>query len=175
MEQGRRLADSDGFGTPGMEAECVPAFSNISSVFQCHEACITIYSSMSNKKLSHWIVVSVMSMLFCLLIYSLTGKQAHFYLLNLLVPFCTKLLICLGPLVAIGERKLFFQSRNNDVCWTTRLKDRFSWVWPVNKVMMKLSSLVVTGYHRRSWKMRAMASYQGWLLSFVLDGVPALC
>ncbi|XP_076144050.1 putative sodium-coupled neutral amino acid transporter 8 [Alosa pseudoharengus] len=41
--------------------------------FQCHEACIAIYSSMENKKLSHWIFISVVSMLFCLLIYSLTG------------------------------------------------------------------------------------------------------
>ncbi|XP_056384382.1 putative sodium-coupled neutral amino acid transporter 8 isoform X1 [Hyla sarda] len=41
--------------------------------FQCHEACITIYSSMKNKCLSNWVVVSVLSMLFCLLIYSLTG------------------------------------------------------------------------------------------------------
>ncbi|MBN3311012.1 putative sodium-coupled neutral amino acid transporter 8a [Amia ocellicauda] len=41
--------------------------------FQCHEACIAIYSSMENKKLSHWVVISVVSMFFCLLIYSLTG------------------------------------------------------------------------------------------------------
>ncbi|XP_006005685.1 putative sodium-coupled neutral amino acid transporter 8 [Latimeria chalumnae] len=41
--------------------------------FQCHEACIAIYSSMQNKKLSHWILVSVLAMFFCLLIYSLTG------------------------------------------------------------------------------------------------------
>ncbi|XP_063044197.1 putative sodium-coupled neutral amino acid transporter 8 [Engraulis encrasicolus] len=41
--------------------------------FQCHEACIAIYSSMENKKLSHWIFISVVSMLFCLLIYTLTG------------------------------------------------------------------------------------------------------
>ncbi|KAM9302003.1 solute carrier family 38 member 8 [Gastrophryne carolinensis] len=41
--------------------------------FQCHEACITIYSSMKNKSLSNWVVVSVVSMLICLLIYSLTG------------------------------------------------------------------------------------------------------
>ncbi|KAJ8406629.1 hypothetical protein AAFF_G00302030 [Aldrovandia affinis] len=41
--------------------------------FQCHEACIAIYSSMENKKLSHWVIISVVSMLFCLLIYSLTG------------------------------------------------------------------------------------------------------
>ncbi|XP_068116264.1 solute carrier family 38 member 8 isoform X2 [Hyperolius riggenbachi] len=41
--------------------------------FQCHEACITIYSSMKNKCLSNWVAVSVVSMLICLLIYSLTG------------------------------------------------------------------------------------------------------
>uniref|UniRef100_A0A4W6C1A6 Solute carrier family 38 member 8 n=1 Tax=Lates calcarifer TaxID=8187 RepID=A0A4W6C1A6_LATCA len=41
--------------------------------FQCHEACIAIYSSMENQRLSHWVVISVVSMLFCLLIYTLTG------------------------------------------------------------------------------------------------------
>ncbi|XP_036951285.1 putative sodium-coupled neutral amino acid transporter 8 [Acanthopagrus latus] len=41
--------------------------------FQCHEACIAIYSSMENKKLSHWVIISVLSMFFCLLIYTLTG------------------------------------------------------------------------------------------------------
>uniref|UniRef100_A0A3B5A220 Putative sodium-coupled neutral amino acid transporter 8 n=1 Tax=Stegastes partitus TaxID=144197 RepID=A0A3B5A220_9TELE len=41
--------------------------------FQCHEACIAIYSSMENQKLSHWVVISVLSMFFCLLIYTLTG------------------------------------------------------------------------------------------------------
>ncbi|XP_030622534.1 putative sodium-coupled neutral amino acid transporter 8 [Chanos chanos] len=41
--------------------------------FQCHEACIAIYSSMENKKLSHWVFISVVSMFFCLLIYTLTG------------------------------------------------------------------------------------------------------
>nr|XP_056718788.1 putative sodium-coupled neutral amino acid transporter 8 [Euleptes europaea] len=45
--------------------------------FQCHEACIAIYSSMKNKKLSHWVLVSVVSMLFCLLIYSLTGLYGY--------------------------------------------------------------------------------------------------
>uniref|UniRef100_A0A8C0GQY1 Solute carrier family 38 member 8 n=1 Tax=Chelonoidis abingdonii TaxID=106734 RepID=A0A8C0GQY1_CHEAB len=49
----------------------------LSRVFQCHEACIAIYSSMHNKKLSLWIVVSVLSMLFCLLIYSLTGLYGY--------------------------------------------------------------------------------------------------
>ncbi|XP_071973835.1 solute carrier family 38 member 8 isoform X2 [Engystomops pustulosus] len=46
--------------------------------FQCHEACITIYSSMKNKSLSNWVVVSVVSMLICLLIYSLTGIYGFF-------------------------------------------------------------------------------------------------
>uniref|UniRef100_A0A3B4V744 Solute carrier family 38 member 8 n=1 Tax=Seriola dumerili TaxID=41447 RepID=A0A3B4V744_SERDU len=41
--------------------------------FQCHEACIAIYSSMENQKLSHWVLISVVSMFFCLLIYTLTG------------------------------------------------------------------------------------------------------
>ncbi|XP_042355015.1 putative sodium-coupled neutral amino acid transporter 8 [Plectropomus leopardus] len=41
--------------------------------FQCHEACIAIYSSMENQKLLHWVVISVVSMFFCLLIYTLTG------------------------------------------------------------------------------------------------------
>ncbi|GAA6227841.1 putative sodium-coupled neutral amino acid transporter 8 [Lates japonicus] len=41
--------------------------------FQCHEACIAIYSSMENQRLSHWVVISVVSMFFCLLIYTLTG------------------------------------------------------------------------------------------------------
>ncbi|CAB1323230.1 unnamed protein product [Coregonus sp. 'balchen'] len=40
--------------------------------FQCHEACIAIYSSMENKSLSHWVLISVVSMFFCLVIYSLT-------------------------------------------------------------------------------------------------------
>lgn len=41
---------------------------------QCHEACIAIYSSMENQKLSHWVGISVLSMFFCLLIYTLTGE-----------------------------------------------------------------------------------------------------
>ncbi|XP_020797362.1 putative sodium-coupled neutral amino acid transporter 8 [Boleophthalmus pectinirostris] len=41
--------------------------------FQCHEACIAIYSSMENRKISHWVGISVVSMFFCLLIYTLTG------------------------------------------------------------------------------------------------------
>ncbi|XP_056607691.1 putative sodium-coupled neutral amino acid transporter 8 [Triplophysa dalaica] len=41
--------------------------------FQCHEASIAIYSSMQNKKITHWVFISVTSMVFCLLIYTLTG------------------------------------------------------------------------------------------------------
>uniref|UniRef100_A0A8C2PSJ9 Solute carrier family 38 member 8a n=1 Tax=Cyprinus carpio TaxID=7962 RepID=A0A8C2PSJ9_CYPCA len=41
--------------------------------FQCHEACIAVYSSMENRKLSHWVFISVVSMFICLIIYSLTG------------------------------------------------------------------------------------------------------
>ncbi|NXX76463.1 AVT2 protein, partial [Urocolius indicus] len=45
--------------------------------FQCHEACVTIYSSMRNQSFSHWLAVSVLSMLICLLIYSLTGLYGY--------------------------------------------------------------------------------------------------
>uniref|UniRef100_A0A3B1JY21 Solute carrier family 38 member 8a n=1 Tax=Astyanax mexicanus TaxID=7994 RepID=A0A3B1JY21_ASTMX len=45
--------------------------------FQCHEACIAIYSSMENKKLTHWVFISLMSMFFCLIIYSLTGIYGY--------------------------------------------------------------------------------------------------
>ncbi|KAI4885090.1 hypothetical protein NFI96_023139 [Prochilodus magdalenae] len=45
--------------------------------FQCHEACIAIYSSMENKKLSHWVFISLVSMFFCLVIYSLTGIYGY--------------------------------------------------------------------------------------------------
>uniref|UniRef100_A0A3Q4GWP8 Solute carrier family 38 member 8b n=1 Tax=Neolamprologus brichardi TaxID=32507 RepID=A0A3Q4GWP8_NEOBR len=48
--------------------------------FQCHEACIAIYTSMENQKISHWVVISVLSMLFCLLIYTLTGYFSEYQL-----------------------------------------------------------------------------------------------
>lgn len=41
---------------------------------QCHEACIAIYSSMQNQNLLHWVIISVLSMFFCLLVYTLTGE-----------------------------------------------------------------------------------------------------
>ncbi|NXD13612.1 AVT2 protein, partial [Nothocercus nigrocapillus] len=45
--------------------------------FQCHEACVAIYSSMRNRNFSHWVAVSVLSMLICLLIYTLTGLYGY--------------------------------------------------------------------------------------------------
>uniref|UniRef100_A0A4W5PMA6 Solute carrier family 38 member 8 n=1 Tax=Hucho hucho TaxID=62062 RepID=A0A4W5PMA6_9TELE len=54
-------------------ASMFSVFPTICFGFQCHEACIAIYSSMENKKLSHWVIISVISMFFCLLIYTLTG------------------------------------------------------------------------------------------------------
>lgn len=45
--------------------------------FQCHEASIAIYSSMENQKLSHWVLISALSMVFCLIIYSLTGIYGY--------------------------------------------------------------------------------------------------
>ncbi|XP_013979621.1 putative sodium-coupled neutral amino acid transporter 8 isoform X2 [Salmo salar] len=52
--------------------------------FQCHEACIAIYSSMENKSLSHWVFISVVSMFFCLVIYSLTGDDVLMIIARLL-------------------------------------------------------------------------------------------
>uniref|UniRef100_G1RJ11 Solute carrier family 38 member 8 n=1 Tax=Nomascus leucogenys TaxID=61853 RepID=G1RJ11_NOMLE len=48
-------------------------FPTICFGFQCHEAAISIYCSMRKRSLSHWALVSVLSLLACCLIYSLTG------------------------------------------------------------------------------------------------------
>ncbi|CAL8243232.1 unnamed protein product [Lota lota] len=61
---------NQGAGSWGSMFSVVPT---ICFGFQCHEACVAIYSSMENKKLSHWAIISVTSMFFCLLIYTLTG------------------------------------------------------------------------------------------------------
>ncbi|XP_030588075.1 putative sodium-coupled neutral amino acid transporter 8a [Archocentrus centrarchus] len=45
--------------------------------FQCHEASIAIYSSLENQRLSHWVFISVVSMIFCFIIYSLTGVYGY--------------------------------------------------------------------------------------------------
>ncbi|KAM6937733.1 putative sodium-coupled neutral amino acid transporter 8a [Xenentodon cancila] len=45
--------------------------------FQCHEASVAIYSSMENQRLSHWAFISVVAMIICLIIYSLTGVYGY--------------------------------------------------------------------------------------------------
>ncbi|KAM8799264.1 solute carrier family 38 member 8 [Eudromia elegans] len=63
-------------GTPSWAA----MFSVIPTIcfgFQCHEACVAIYSSMRNRNFAHWVAVSVLSMLICLLIYTLTGLYGY--------------------------------------------------------------------------------------------------
>ncbi|KAA8590536.1 hypothetical protein FQN60_014470 [Etheostoma spectabile] len=53
--------------------------------FQCHEASIAIYSSMENQRLSHWVFISVVSMIICLIIYSLTVSIITIYPIILLL------------------------------------------------------------------------------------------
>ncbi|XP_044932292.1 putative sodium-coupled neutral amino acid transporter 8 [Mustela putorius furo] len=72
-------------GPPGLVREPRPAarpsswtsvfsvFPTICFGFQCHEAAVSIYCSMRRRSLSHWALVSVLSLLACCLIYSLTG------------------------------------------------------------------------------------------------------
>ncbi|KFW75863.1 Putative sodium-coupled neutral amino acid transporter 8, partial [Manacus vitellinus] len=65
---------------PSRSSSWASVFSVIPTIcfgFQCHEACVAIYSSMSNRSFSHWVTVSVLSMLVCLLIYSLTGLYGY--------------------------------------------------------------------------------------------------
>lgn len=62
--------DAGGGGCPCMGPQHHPL------ALQCHEACVAIYSSMRNQSFSHWVTVSVLSMLICLLIYSLTGNPS---------------------------------------------------------------------------------------------------
>ncbi|XP_053935066.1 putative sodium-coupled neutral amino acid transporter 8 isoform X2 [Cuculus canorus] len=72
---------------PSRASSWASVFSVIPTIcfgFQCHEACVAIYSSMRNQSFSHWVTVSVLSMLICLLIYSLTGNPSTGPLLPLL-------------------------------------------------------------------------------------------
>uniref|UniRef100_A0A8C6TAA5 Solute carrier family 38 member 8a n=1 Tax=Neogobius melanostomus TaxID=47308 RepID=A0A8C6TAA5_9GOBI len=66
---------SDGSDQSSSWASIFSAIPTICFGFQCHEASIAIYSSMENQKLSHWVLISVLSMVFCLIIYSLTGEE----------------------------------------------------------------------------------------------------
>ncbi|XP_076848134.1 putative sodium-coupled neutral amino acid transporter 8a [Brachyhypopomus gauderio] len=57
-----------------------PVFSVIPTIcygFQCHEASIAIYSSLENKTLSHWVLISSVSIFFCTVLYSLTGIYGY--------------------------------------------------------------------------------------------------
>ncbi|XP_026783373.3 putative sodium-coupled neutral amino acid transporter 8a [Pangasianodon hypophthalmus] len=45
--------------------------------FQCHECCVAVYSSLGNKKLSNWVIISLLSMFICLVIYTLTGIYGY--------------------------------------------------------------------------------------------------
>ncbi|XP_015863909.2 solute carrier family 38 member 8 isoform X1 [Peromyscus maniculatus bairdii] len=48
-------------------------FPTICFGFQCHEAAVSIYCSMRNQSISHWALVSMLSLLACCIVYSLTG------------------------------------------------------------------------------------------------------
>ncbi|KAM6430346.1 solute carrier family 38 member 8 isoform 1-T1 [Liasis olivaceus] len=71
------VAEQENHRSPSSWASMFSVVPTICFGFQCHEACVAIYCSLSDKRLSHWVVVSVMSMLFCLLIYSLTGLYGY--------------------------------------------------------------------------------------------------
>ncbi|XP_019599264.2 solute carrier family 38 member 8 [Rhinolophus sinicus] len=59
--------------SPSSWTSVFSVFPTICFGFQCHEAAVSIYCSMRNQNLSHWVLVSVLSLLACCLVYSLTG------------------------------------------------------------------------------------------------------
>ncbi|XP_037672142.1 putative sodium-coupled neutral amino acid transporter 8 isoform X2 [Choloepus didactylus] len=59
--------------SPSSWTSALSVFPTICFGFQCHEAAVSVYCSMRNQALSHWALVSVVSLLGCCLIYSLTG------------------------------------------------------------------------------------------------------
>ncbi|XP_003917294.2 putative sodium-coupled neutral amino acid transporter 8 isoform X1 [Papio anubis] len=59
--------------SPASWTSVFSVFPTICFGFQCHEAAVSIYCSMHKRSLSHWALVSVLSLLACCLIYSLTG------------------------------------------------------------------------------------------------------
>nr|XP_044998263.1 putative sodium-coupled neutral amino acid transporter 8 isoform X3 [Jaculus jaculus] len=59
--------------SPSSWTSVLSVFPTICFGFQCHEAAVSIYCSMRNQSLSHWTLVSGLSLLACLLVYSLTG------------------------------------------------------------------------------------------------------
>ncbi|XP_048210994.1 putative sodium-coupled neutral amino acid transporter 8 [Perognathus longimembris pacificus] len=59
--------------SPSSWASAFSVFPTICFGFQCHEAAVSIYCSMRRQSLSHWVLVSALSLLACCLIYLLTG------------------------------------------------------------------------------------------------------
>ncbi|XP_008055813.1 putative sodium-coupled neutral amino acid transporter 8 [Carlito syrichta] len=59
--------------SPSSWTSVFSVFPTICFGFQCHEAAVSIYCSMRNRSLRHWTLVSVLSLLACCLVYSLTG------------------------------------------------------------------------------------------------------
>ncbi|XP_040838092.1 putative sodium-coupled neutral amino acid transporter 8 [Ochotona curzoniae] len=59
--------------SPSSWTSVFSVFPTICFGFQCHEAAVSVYCSMREQSLSRWALVSVLSMLACCLIYSLTG------------------------------------------------------------------------------------------------------
>ncbi|XP_008826145.1 putative sodium-coupled neutral amino acid transporter 8 [Nannospalax galili] len=59
--------------SPASWTSVFSVFPTICFGFQCHEAAVSIYCSMWNQTLSRWTLVSVLSLLACCLVYSLTG------------------------------------------------------------------------------------------------------
>ncbi|XP_029008678.1 putative sodium-coupled neutral amino acid transporter 8a isoform X1 [Betta splendens] len=73
-----RMAATSSYSTGiGSWASTFSVIPTICFGFQCHEASIAIYSSMENQRLPHWAFISGVSMIFCLIIYSLTGIYGY--------------------------------------------------------------------------------------------------
>ncbi|XP_057349022.1 putative sodium-coupled neutral amino acid transporter 8 isoform X4 [Manis pentadactyla] len=61
------------YTSPSSWTSVFSVFPTICFGFQCHEAAISVYCSMRHQSLTHWALVSVLSLLACCLVYSLTG------------------------------------------------------------------------------------------------------
>uniref|UniRef100_A0A8C8YT59 Solute carrier family 38 member 8 n=1 Tax=Prolemur simus TaxID=1328070 RepID=A0A8C8YT59_PROSS len=59
--------------SPSSWTSAFSVFPTICFGFQCHEAAVSVYCSTRHRSLSRWALVSVLSLLACCLIYSLTG------------------------------------------------------------------------------------------------------
>ncbi|XP_004646629.1 putative sodium-coupled neutral amino acid transporter 8 [Octodon degus] len=63
--------------SPSSWTSVFSVFPTICFGFQCHEAAVSIYCSLRPRSLSHWAVVSLLSLLACCLIYSLTAQYSQ--------------------------------------------------------------------------------------------------